>query len=158
MNERTIKTLIQTAIAAVLALLVMSAFTGCSSDGVSFAPTSSPTTTHSTKAGKPQKTAEAKPKMTKHQEQAVGAARDYLDGQHFSKKGLIHQLKYEGHSTKDATFAVNYLHPDWNKQAAGAAKDYLDGQHFSRSGLIHQLEYEGYTHSQAVYGTKKAGL
>jgi hypothetical protein len=103
-------------------------------------------------------TAPPKPKLTKHQEQAIGSARDYLDGQHFSRSGLIHQLKYEGHSGKDAKFAVDYLHVDWNKQAAGTAKDYLDGQHFSRSGLIHQLKYEGYTQAQAEYGVKRAGL
>jgi len=145
----------KTTIAIIAALVALS---GCSAADLS-STESTPTTTHSTKADKSQKTAEAKPHMTKHRAQAVGTARDYLDsGQHFSKKGLIHQLKFDGHSTKDATFAVNYLHIDWNKQAAGSAKDYLNGQHFSRSGLIHQLEYEGYTHSQAVYGTKKAGL
>jgi Host cell surface-exposed lipoprotein len=142
----------KTLVAIIFALVALA---GCGSSGVNFAqdsPSPHSTTAHS------KKTAKAEPKMTNHQKQAVGAARDYLDGQYFSKKGLIHQLKYEGHSTKDATFAVNYLHVDWNKQAAGAAKDYLDGQHFSRSGLIHQLRYEGYTKAQAEYGVKKAGL
>jgi PBP1b-binding outer membrane lipoprotein LpoB len=139
----------KTIIAIVFTALV--ALSGCS--GLDPSPTSSPTTTTQSK-----QTAKPKPKMTKSQEQAVGAAKSYLKGQHFSKKGLIHQLKFDGYSTKDATFAVEYIHPDWNQQAAGSAKDYLAGQHFSHSGLVHQLEFDGYTHSQAEYGTKKAGL
>jgi hypothetical protein len=108
-------------------------------------------------------TASAKPKVTKpamtaSQEQAVGTAGDYLEGQSFSRKGLIEQLQYEGFSAKDATYGVDHVKVNWNTQAVGVAKGYLDGQHFSRSGLIEQLEYEGFTHAQAVYGVTKAGL
>lgn len=98
------------------------------------------------------------PVMTASQEQAVGTAEDYLNGQSFSRKGLIEQLVFEGFSTKDATFGVDHVEVNWNDQAVGVAKGYLDGQHFSRSGLIEQLEYEGFTHKQAVYGVKGAGL
>jgi hypothetical protein len=122
-------------------------------------PTDEPTeaTPETKKTKKPEP--EPGPTLTKAQEQAIGTAKDYLDGgQHFSRKGLIGQVKYEGFSRKVATFAVDYLRVNWNKQAAGVAKDYLDNQHFSRSGLINQLEYEGFTHAQAVYGVKKAGL
>lgn len=96
--------------------------------------------------------------VTKSQKQAVGKAKDYLRYIHFSKKGLIEQLRYEGFSRKDATYAVNHIKVNWNKQAAGTAKDYLKYMHFSRSGLIEQLEYERFTRSQAVYGVKKVGL
>ena len=61
-------------------------------------------------------------------------------------------------STKDATYGVDAVSPNWNEQAAKAAKDYLDSQSFSRSGLIEQLEYEGYTEQQAVYGVNQTGL
>lgn len=101
---------------------------------------------------------ETEPKMTVAQEQAIGKAEDYLNGQHFSKKGLIEQLKYEGFSKKNAEFAVEHIDVNWKKQAAGKAEDYLNGQHFSRSGLIEQLKYEGFTEAQAEYGVKKAGL
>ena len=104
------------------------------------------------------KPAPAKPTMTKAQEQAIGAAEDYLNSSHFSKSGLIDQLEYEGHSAKDAKFAVAHIKVSWNEQAAGAAEDYLNSSHFSRSGLIEQLKYEGYTQTQAVYGVNKAGL
>jgi hypothetical protein len=99
-----------------------------------------------------------KPTMTKSQEQAIGTAKDYLEYTHFSKSGLIKQLKFEEYSAKDAKFAVNHIKVNWNEQAAGAAEDYLDTTHFSRSGLIKQLEFEGYSQTQAEYGVKKAGL
>lgn len=127
-------------------------------------PSSKPTVAKTTTAPKPtaapspRVTHKPAPAMTVSQEQAVGTAQDYLDYQSFSRKGLIDQLKFEGFSSKDATFAVDYLKVNWNMQAVGVAKGYLDTQHFSRSGLIDQLEYEGFTHTQAVYGVDKAGL
>jgi hypothetical protein len=119
-----------------------------------------PTATTTTSASHSAPTAEKStaPTMTKAQEQAVGTAKDYLAYKAFSRTGLIDQLKYEGYSKKDATFAVDHITVNWNKQAVKAAKDYLDYSHFSRSGLIEQLEFEGYTHSQAVYGADGAGL
>jgi hypothetical protein len=129
--------------------------TATETETVTEVPTDEPTD-EPTQKPEPKK---PEPTLTKAQEQAIGTAEDYLDGgQHFSRKGLIDQLKFEGFSRKLATFAVNHIKVNWNKQAAGAAEDYLDHQHFSRSGLIDQLEYEGYTHAQAVYGVKKAGL
>ena len=85
-------------------------------------------------------------------------AQEYLAYQAFSKKGLIDQLKFEGFSTKDATYAVNHITVNWNKQAAKKAKEYLKYQSFSRSGLIDQLVFEGFTQSQATYGVNKTGL
>jgi hypothetical protein len=106
----------------------------------------------------PTTTKPVEPAMTASQEQAVGKAEDYLNGQSFSRKGLIEQLVFEGFSAKDAKFGVDHVEVNWNSQAVGKAKEYLNGQHFSRSGLIEQLEYEGFTHKQAVYGVTKAGL
>ena len=102
--------------------------------------------------------AEEAPAETAGQENARGSAEGYLEYSAFSRKGLIGQLEYEGYSTKDATYAVDAVSPDWNEQAAKSAKDYLDTSSFSRSGLIEQLEYEGYTEQQAVYGVNQAGL
>jgi hypothetical protein len=96
--------------------------------------------------------------MTVSQENAVEKAGDYLDYSAFSRSGLIKQLKYEGFSTKDATFGVDAQKADWNDQAAKKAKEYLDYDSFSRSGLIGQLKYEGFTTAQATYGVKKVGL
>jgi hypothetical protein len=109
-------------------------------------------TTKPTQAAKPTK------EMTVSQENAVEKAGDYLDYSAFSRSGLIKQLKYEGFSTKDATFGVDAQKADWNDQAAKKAKEYLDYDSFSRSGLIGQLKYEGFTTAQATYGVKKVGL
>ncbi|OBA78917.1 hypothetical protein A5633_17565 [Mycolicibacterium elephantis] len=76
----------------------------------------------------------------------------------FSRQGLIRQLKYEGFSTEDATYAVDHITVDWFEQAARSAKDYMEMSGFSRQGLIEQLEYEGYTPAQAVYGAAAVGL
>jgi colicin import membrane protein len=95
---------------------------------------------------------------TAGQENARGSAESYLDSMAFSRTGLIKQLKYEGFSISDATYAVDAVSPNWNLQAAKAAQSYLDSMAFSRSGLIEQLEYEGYTAQQAVYGVNQTGL
>lgn len=124
---------------------------------------------------KPTKTA---PVLTMGQEQAIGAAEDYLNVSAFSRKGLIKQLSSaygEGFSLADSTYAADHVTEEkvdadgkvtrvpvnWNEQAAKSAKSYLQVTHFSRAGLIQQLESEhgeGFTHAQAVYGVKKAGL
>jgi hypothetical protein len=48
-------------------------------------------------------------KETLSQQQAVRKAKDYLDYTAFSKKGLIDQLKYDGFSNEDATYAVDKI-------------------------------------------------
>jgi host cell surface-exposed lipoprotein len=103
-------------------------------------------------------TTKAAKKLTVSQENAVEKAADYLDYSAFSRSGLIKQLKFEGFSTKDATFGVDAQKADWKDQAAKKAKEYLDYSSFSRSGLIKQLEYEGFTAAQATYGASKVGL
>ncbi|MBB2946717.1 hypothetical protein FB565_006485 [Actinoplanes lutulentus] len=85
-------------------------------------------------------------------------AASYLKYSPFSRSGLIDQLKYEGFSTKLATYGVDKQRANWNTQAAKMAKQYLEYSAFSRSGLIAQLEYEGFTTAQAKYGVKKVGL
>jgi hypothetical protein len=89
---------------------------------------------------------------------AVESAQSYLDYSAFSRKGLIEQLEFEDYSSADATFAVDYINPDWNEQAAKSAEQYLDYSSFSRQGLIEQLVYEGFSQSQAEYGVDQAGL
>jgi hypothetical protein len=90
------------------------------------------------------------------QENARQQAESYLGFQSFSRKGLIEQLKFEGYSLADATYAVDNVVVDWNEQAALKAQSYLDLQSFSRSGLYEQLLYEGFTRAQANYGVSMA--
>lgn len=97
------------------------------------------------------------PALTLGQKNAIGSAQSYLSFSGFSRSGLIKQLEYEGYSTEDATFAVDYLNIDWNEQAVKSAESYLSFSSFSRQGLIDQLEYEGFTHEQAVYAVGQVG-
>lgn len=138
--------------------------------------TKAPPATHATKpepveTPKPTHKAEpshkAKPKKqpTASQEQALGAAEDYLDFQGFSRQGLIDQLHSDygdGFSKADATWAVDHMTGvDWNKQAVRAAKNYLEIQHFSRKGLIDQLSSaygDHFTRAQATYAADHVGL
>ena len=89
---------------------------------------------------------------------ALRSAKQYLQYQAFSYKGLVSQLKYEKYSTSDATYGASHSGANWTKQADKAAKAYLKYQAFSRSGLVDQLKYEGFTPSQALYGARAAGL
>ncbi|GAA3643923.1 Ltp family lipoprotein [Microlunatus ginsengisoli] len=87
-----------------------------------------------------------------------------LESGHFSRAGLINQLSSEygeGFPKKVATFAVDYVHADWNAEAVEAANGYLESGQFSRRVLIEQLESsygEHFTHKQAVYGVNHSKL
>lgn len=95
--------------------------------------------------------------ITLGQKNALRKANDYLDLMAFSYSGLIDQLKYEGFTTEEATYAVDNCGADWNEQAAIRAKNYTDMTAFSRSKLIDQLKYEGFTSEQAEYGVSAIG-
>lgn len=103
------------------------------------------------------------PAMTSDQQQAVQSAQGYLtDGEGFSYAGLLQQLTSaagDGFSNADATFAINYLNPNWDQQAVESAQGYLDdGEGFSKSSLLQQLTStygEGFTNAQAEYAISK---
>lgn len=92
------------------------------------------------------------------QQNATKSAMSYLTDQHFSRKGLIEQLKYEGYPAKASTAAVDSLKIDWNEQAALVARDYLQSQPFSRKSLKDQLVFDGFSDTQAAYGVAHSGL
>jgi hypothetical protein len=137
----------------VAALMVIGALSGTNDT-----TTSSGTTYYdpSTAASSDSSSDYSAPSESSGQENARESAESYLSTQAFSRSGLIHQLKYEGYSTADATYAVDAITVDWNEQAALSARSYLDTQSFSRAGLQHQLEYEGFTPAQAAYGVSVA--
>lgn len=97
------------------------------------------------------------PPLTISQSNAIASGRSYLDYTAFSRKGLIDQLVYEHYSVADATFAVDWIAPDWNEQAALMAQNYLNYTAFSRQALLDQLVYEGFTRAQAEYGVTAVG-
>lgn len=119
-----------------------------------------PTAVATTAAAKPP----ARPKLTAGQEQAIGAAKDYLNLSGFSRAGLIEQLssQYGDKFTRaDATYAVDYLRVSWRDQAVRSARSYLELSHLSRAGLIQQLSSAygaGFTRAEATYAADKVGL
>ena len=56
---------------------------------------------------KKEETQKVAEKETFSQKQAVRKAESYLDIFGYSSKGLINQLKFEGFTTEEATYAVN---------------------------------------------------
>lgn len=82
------------------------------------------------------------PVHTLEQENALGAARSYLDLTGFSRQGLIDQLSSEygsGFPIDVATWAADAVGADWNAEAVESAQSYLDTTSFSRQGLYDQL-------------------
>jgi hypothetical protein len=128
----------------------------CGGAGTDDPPPATPAVTVTTQS--PDAAPAATKPVSVEQANANQAAADYLEGQSFSRKELIGQLKFEGYPEKVATAAVDSLHADWNQQAEKAAKSYLDGQTFSRKSLIDQLVFDGFTKQQATYGVNHAGL
>jgi outer membrane murein-binding lipoprotein Lpp len=90
--------------------------------------------------------------------QAVRAAREYLQTQAFSLKGLVKQLEFDGYTARQAAYGATRSRANWMQQAAKAAKSYLQTQAFSFSGMVRQLQFDGFTHAQAAHGARAAGL
>jgi Host cell surface-exposed lipoprotein len=132
------------ACAVVLFAVIGAIAAGCGGD-----KSAGPTTTAAAQA--PEDATAESENETAGQKNARESAESYLENQAFSRSGLIKQLKYEGYSLADATYAVDAVTANWNEQAAKSAETYLVNQAFSRSGLIKQLKYEGYTPAQAAY-------
>lgn len=96
------------------------------------------------------------PQTTSGEMNALKKAESYLRFTAFSKKGLLEQLKFEGFSTSESTYAANNVEVDWMEQAALKAESYLKFTSFSKKGLLDQLKFEGFTTAQAEYGVEKA--
>ena len=96
--------------------------------------------------------------LTEGQANALRKAKEYLNYDAFSAKGLTKQLVYNGFSEEDAAYAVEHCEADWNEQAAYKAKSYLEYSAFSKDGLVDQLVYEGFTLEQAEYGVANSGI
>jgi Host cell surface-exposed lipoprotein len=141
-----------TFVAAAIAMAAMLTLAGCAvpptggAQAATFAP------------GLPLSPVSQLPLSPASQQNAVRAAREHLNVEAYSRKGLIDQLVYENYSTEDATYGVDSLNVDWNQQAAKAAKEHLAIEAYSSGGLIDQLVYEGFTSAQAEYGVAAAGL
>lgn len=92
------------------------------------------------------------------EENALGAAKSYLEYTAFSEQGLKEQLAFEGYEDGDIEYAISQLDVDWSEQAVKAAEQYLDYSDFSKSRLIEQLEFEGYSTEDAEYAVEQVGF
>ena len=89
---------------------------------------------------------------TSDQEEALVAAKDYLEWSCFSYSGLIDQLIYEGFTEDSSIYAANNCGADWNEQAVKSAKNYLNCFMLSKEELKYELvHYAGFTNEQANY-------
>lgn len=88
---------------------------------------------------------------------ALRRAEDYLNLLPMSYKGLIDQLKFDGYTQSEATYAADNCGADWKKMAAEKAQDYLDLMPMSKSQLQSQLEFDGFTSGEASYGVTAVG-
>lgn len=94
---------------------------------------------------------------TMGEKNALSAAESYISIMAFSYDGLIKQLKYEGYSESEATYAADHCGADWQEQALKSAVNYVDIMAFSHDGLIKQLKYEGYSDEDAAYAADNCG-
>ena len=101
---------------------------------------------------------DAEPELTV--EDAVADAQEKVSDPYsgYSEKGVIEYLEGKGHSTEDATYAVQNIDVDWNEQAVKFAEAYMRRTSLSGEKIVEQLMYEGFTGEQAVYAALELGL
>jgi len=119
-----------------------------------------PVTPSRTPAGVAESNAASVPGVVKQatssQRRAIALAKEYIFYRPFSRKSLIYQMKFEGFTASDATYAVDHLTVNWNNQAYKKAKRWLDYRSFSQSELVGQLMFDGFTPDQAQFAVDKA--
>ncbi len=84
-----------------------------------------------------------------NQQEALDAAKSYIEYMGMSRDELIEQLEWEGFTTEAATYAADNCGADWYEEAEQSAADYLKYLGMSYTGLLDQLEYDGFTPDQA---------
>lgn len=97
------------------------------------------------------------PNATKGEQNALGAAKNYVTVMAFSYEGLISQLLFEGYAQQEATYGVDNCNADWDDMASKSATNYLNTLSFSKDGLVHQLEFDKYTTEQATKAVDNCG-
>jgi hypothetical protein len=156
-------------VAGAIVLIIIISAVASSQNGVTKTPPATSATSSqappSPAAKTPSPAAPAAPQYTPEQQQAIEAAKGYLQlGSGFSRLGLIQQLDSSAGSSfprSVARFAVNHINVNWDQQAVEAAKGYMQEGGFSYGGMVQQLESpdgNDFTYSQAVYAAKAVGL
>lgn len=99
-----------------------------------------------------------KQSITVSQQNALRAAKNYIDIIPLSRQGLIDQLVHDQYSTEDATYAADNCGADWMAQAVKSAQNYVDIMPFSHGQLVDQLVHDGFTQEEAEHGVSSIGL
>ncbi|RRO17991.1 hypothetical protein EIL87_06895 [Saccharopolyspora rhizosphaerae] len=92
-------------------------------------------------------------------EQALGAARAYVDSAHFSESGLTEQLATVDQFPPDvASWAAAHSGADWNAEALESAEEYRGISHASGAEVRDRLiTVDRFTPEQAEYATSHLG-
>ena len=94
--------------------------------------------------------------MTFHEKQALESAQLNLSFMPYSYHSLLTQLRFEGHSLKNATYAVNHCNADWMEQANESAINYLLYSNCTREELHKYLLFEGFLEDEASNAVTRA--
>lgn len=167
-KRHRVRNVILGVVGAIVLIIIITAVASSGKDntaGKSLGSAASSPAPSSPAAATPSPAAPAAPQYSPEQQQAIEAAKQYLQtGGGFSRLGLIQQLDSSagnGFPRAIARFAVNHINVNWDQQAVEAAKGYMQEGGFSYSGMVQQLESpdgNDFTYSQAVYGAKAVGL
>lgn len=93
----------------------------------------------------------ADPTITIGQENALDKATSYIEFSDFSQHSLRKQLEFEGFTSEEIDYALEYVPADYEQEASDRALAYYTTQSLSRTGVRNQLEYEGFTNEQIEY-------
>lgn len=99
--------------------------------------------------------------MTAGQREAVTAALAYLDDPEYmpSRPEFIHQLvEYEGSSTADAIYAIDFANIDWVDSARRYVTRTVEFLNAPRSELLRSLVEEGFTFEDSVAAVDAADV
>lgn len=91
------------------------------------------------------------PTITIGQENALDKATSYIEFSDFSQHSLRKQLEFEGFTSEEIDYALEYVPVDYEQEASDRALAYYTTQSLSKTGVRDQLEFEGFTSEQIEY-------
>lgn len=87
-------------------------------------------------------------------DQAVLAAKDYVESYSYSRIGVIEELISDGFTKEQSIYGADNCDANWNTQALRMTKEYLEADSYSKLDLIRELESDYFTHEEAVYAAE----
>lgn len=93
----------------------------------------------------------------KGRQKALSKAESYLKVGSYSLQGLQEQLKSDGFTKKEISYAIKNTKVNWKKQAEKKARSYLLADFYSKEELKGQLSFDKFTDKQVAYGLEHCG-